>query len=94
MSNVIPWYHQGRTSTSNPFASMGTDWCPRCRSECETDMDCVHDMSSDTFTYRKTCCRCGIVICRGIYNQVRMITSRPLPAAALEWTLTQGRDRR
>jgi hypothetical protein len=94
MSDQIPWYHVGKTYQSNPFASLGVDWCPRCRGECEADMACVYDMSSETFTYKKTCCRCGKVICHGIYNQVSMITNKPLPNAALTWCFESERDRR
>jgi len=94
MSSLIPWYKRGATSTSNPFASLGTDYCPRCRSECEADMRAEHDVNTDTFAYKKTCCRCGKVICAGMYNQVAMLTGTPLPAAVFEWTFAPGQDRR
>lgn len=90
--NQIPWYHTGPTSSSNPFASLGTDYCPRCKQECEADMAAIHD--GTTFTYKKWCCRCGKVIARGMWDQVRILSDRPLPPAALEWTLEPGRDRR
>lgn len=92
MSEQIPWYHQGATSQTNPFASTGTDWCPRCKMECEVDMASIHQ--GTTFTYKKWCVRCGRVICNGIYDQVRLMSNVPLPAAALEWNWKPGRDRR
>lgn len=92
MPEPIPFYHVGPTSTSNPFASVGTDWCPRCRMECEADMAALHH--GETFTFKKWCVRCGKVICSGIFNQVCVLTNTPLPPAALEWTFEPGRDRR
>jgi len=88
----VPWYHQGFTSTSNPFSTLGTDWCTRCKGECETDMYAVH--SGNTFTYKKTCCKCGKVICHGMYDQVCLLSNKPLPPAALEWCFTPGQDKR
>jgi hypothetical protein len=88
----IPWYKQGTTSTSNPFSTFGTDYCQRCKMECEADMYCMH--VGETFTYKKVCCRCGKVICRGMWDHVKAITQRPLPAAAFEWCLEDGKDRR
>ena len=88
----IPQWHIGHTSTSNPFASLGTDWCPRCKMECETDMDCVHHV--DTFTYKKICCRCGRVICFGMYDQIKILSGIGLPAAAFIWCHEPGKDKR
>lgn len=94
MPEQIPWYHQGPTSTSNPFSSLGTDWCPRCKMECEADMHAHHDPNTNTFAYKKWCCRCGTIISCGIYNQVCMMTQRPLPAVAFAWAFAPGKDRR
>jgi len=57
-------------------------------------MRAEHDVNTDTFAYKKTCCRCGKVICAGMYNQVAMLTGTPLPAAVFEWTFAPGQDRR
>lgn len=91
-SNKIPWWHQGATSSSNPFASFGTDWCPRCKMECEADMAAHHQ--GETFTYKKWCLRCGKVISHGMWDKVALLTKTPLPPAAFEWCLTNGKDRR
>jgi len=84
MSERTPWWHVGRVSTSNPFSSIGTDWCPRCRMEVDCDTHAEH--VGTTFTYKRTCNRCGVVTQAGIYDQVRIISNQPLPRAAVIWT--------
>ena len=60
--------------------------------EVEADMAALHQ--GTTFTYKKTCNRCGKVICNGIFDGVCLLTNRPLPSVALEWTVKPGKDRR
>ena len=92
MSEQIPWWHVGPTQQSNPFSSLGTDYCPRCKLERECDMAAVH--SGDTFTYKKWCLRCGKVISFGMYDHVLVMSRRPLPPAAFEWCFEAGKDKR
>ena len=92
MAEQVPWWHLTPTSTSNPFSSMGVDWCPRCKMEVQADMFSVHQ--GETFTYKKVCLRCGKVICHGMWDHVKCFTHRPLPAAAFEWIFEAGKDRR
>lgn len=91
MSEQIPWYHVGATSSSNPFASVGIDYCMRQRKQVDTDFWAVHQ--GTTFTFKKTCVECGYVICSGIFDRVAVMSHKPLPPAALEWTITPGKDR-
>lgn len=87
----IPWYHQSSTSTSNPFVSLGSDWCPCCKQETECDTAAEH--CGTTFTYKRWCLKCGKVIKAGIMDNVKIMSNRCLPRAALEWTFTPGKDR-
>ena len=87
----IPWYMRS-TSTSNPFSTTGIDWCPRCKLQVDTDTAAEHQ--GTTFTFKKWCRRCGRVICAGIYDSVAILSDRPLPPAALEWTWQGGKDKR
>jgi len=88
----IPWWHQGTTSTSNPFSSLGTDWCRHCKMEVDCDTKAEH--VGTTFTWKRWCNRCGRVTQSGIYDQVCILTNTPLPQAAIEWTREGGMDRR
>lgn len=91
-NNGIPWWHIGHTySNNNPFATSGIDWCTRCRSEVDTD--CAGIQQNDTFTFKRWCAKCGKVISWGIYNQCLMLSNTPLPPAAVEWTVTPGKDK-
>ena len=92
MAEIIPWHHVGSTSTSNPFGTVGIDWCPRCKKQVDTDVAAMHHGS--TFTFKKTCAECGRVICHGIYDQVCILGNKQLPPAAVEWTIIPGKDRR
>ena len=92
MPEQIPFYHVGATSTSNPFATSGIDWCPRCKKQVDTDMAAIHQ--GTTFTFKRWCNECGRVIANGMWDRVCMITNRPLPPAAVQWTIKPGRDRR
>ena len=86
-----PWWRQGAMVGGNPFASFGLDWCPRCRSE--TDTDTQAEVGEGCYVYKRTCCRCGTVIKYGCC-QVQMLSERPLPAAAFHWVMTPGKDKR
>ena len=86
-----PWWAVGNVG-GNPFASIGMDWCVRCRMEVDTDTEAHH--TGDTFVYRRRCLRCGRTIKWGTYNQVVLLTNRPMPPAAFEWVTDPGRDRR
>ena len=91
MSNLNDFASRFRKGLSNPFASFGLDWCQRCRMEVEVDTQAQH--VGETYAYRKQCLRCGLTTSRGVYDNVPLL-SRPLPAAALEWTMESGKDRR
>ena len=90
----IPWWHLGHTYTNNnsPFSTCGIDWCPQCK--CEVDTNSAGIQHMDTFTFKRWCAKCGRVISWGIYNQCLMLSNKPLPPAAVEWTIKPGRDRR
>lgn len=84
-------FRLGHTSAS-PFSSFGLEWCPRCKMEVDCDTAARHD--GHTYAYRRWCLRCGIVIKRGVYDNVVILSGNPLPPAALEWSLEPGKDRR
>jgi hypothetical protein len=75
----------------NVFASMGLDWCPRCRSEQDCDTDAEY--GDGVYVYRRRCCRCGVTVKFGAY-QVPVLSDRPMPEAALVWCHDPGKDRR
>lgn len=94
MANLNNWRSRFKLglSSANPFASFGLEWCPRCKMEVDTDTEAHHQGS--TYAYRRWCLRCGKVIKAGVYDNVVMLSGQPLPAAALEWTMQPGQDRR
>jgi hypothetical protein len=77
---------------SSPFTTFGLEWCSRCRMEVDCDTRAHHE--GTLYVYKRWCLRCGKVLKRGIYDNVPLLSSRPLPAAALEWTTEPGKDRR
>ena len=75
----------------NPFATLGIEWCPRCRMEVDCDTDAVQD--GTVYAYRRRCMRCGKVVKSGIYSNVVML-GEPIPGSKLEWVTEPGADRR
>lgn len=88
----IPWY-RGKTEVGgNPFASLGLDWCHRCRMEVDTDTEAHHQ--GDIYVYRRQCRRCGITIKYGAYRAPLVGTANaPLPAKVYVWLHEPGKDR-
>jgi hypothetical protein len=84
-------FRKGLTS-ANPFTSFGLEWCPRCKTEVDCDTQAHHQ--GTTYAYKRWCLRCGKVIKRGVFDNVVILSDRPLPAAALEWSMAPGQDRR
>jgi hypothetical protein len=86
-----PWWKISPRVPQNPFSSWGTAWCPRCKSEREVDTTAGH--RAGIYTFKQTCCRCGKVVNFGGMH-APLVSEKPLPAAALEYIQTPGRDRR
>lgn len=86
-----PWWKVGHRVPQNPFASLGTQWCQWCKGETEVDTDASHRRG--TYVFSQRCLRCGRVTNWGVY-QAPLLSDRALPAAAVEWVTTPGRDRR
>ncbi len=89
---TMPWWHVGNRNLHNPFQSLGLDWCPRCKMAVDTDTFAEH--SGTCFAYKKICCRCGRPVCYGVWDNVAVITNRPLQRAAYQWVFEPGQDRR
>lgn len=88
-----PWYAVGKIQHGgNVFASMDLDWCPRCRSEEDTNTEAEY--GGGVYVYKRTCARCGVVIKHGAYSVPMINGGRPLPEVAIVWCHTPGRDRR
>lgn len=92
MANLNDFGSRFRKGIASPFTSFGLEWCPRCKMEVDCDTQAAH--RGTVYVYKRWCLRCGLVIKRGVYNNVPLLTNQPLPAAALEWTTTPGQDRR
>lgn len=91
MANLNDHSSRFRKGLSNPFSTFGEDWCPRCKAVTDCDTQAQH--VDRTYAYKRTCNRCGRVTSRGVFDNVPLL-SRPLPPAALEWTMAPGVDRR
>ena len=95
MSNTIPWYKVGRTERgSNPFTSLGLDWCPRCKIEVDTDTEAHHN--DGIYVYRRQCLRCGRTIKYGAYRVplINNTVGPALPPKVFLWINEPGKDRR
>jgi hypothetical protein len=90
--HVRPWWKQGSRVLQNPFASLGTSWCPTCRGEAEVDEDASHRRG--LYVYKKSCCRCGTVVGYGAYQVPAIAGPQGVSRGALEWVTTPGKDRR
>jgi hypothetical protein len=88
----VPWYRTRTFVGGNPFASLGLDWCVRCRMEVDTDTEAHHD--NDVYVYRRRCLRCGAVIKYGACYAPIINLDKPLPPKSLTWISEPGRDRR
>lgn len=86
-----PWWHAGHRVLGNPFTSLGEDWCPRCG---PTDANTEAAHAGTTYAFKRWCRRCGRVLKWGVWDNVPLLSDRPLPEAALEWVADPGRDRR
>ena len=74
----------------NPFSSLGMDWCRTC-GEIDTNTTASHRRG--VYVYKRTCCRCGLVLKYGAMR-APLLSTTPLPVAALEWVTTPDQDRR
>lgn len=92
MSNLNDFASRFRKGISNPFTSFGLEWCPRCKMEVDCDTESIHDTRTNVYAFKRWCLRCGKVIKRGLYDCVPLL-GRPLPNAALEWSISSDKDR-
>lgn len=68
------------------------EWCPRCGDEVDTDTQAHHQ--GVTYSFKRSCLRCGVVLAHGVYHNVPILSSVPLPAGTMEWVTQPGVDRR
>lgn len=78
-------------SSASPFTSLGLEWCPRCKTEVDTETQTHHH--DRTYGYKRWCRRCGYVVKYGVFDNVPIL-SRPTPPDALAWVKAEGEDRR
>jgi hypothetical protein len=99
--NTFPERFRLGRASATPFAALQEktgipstklEWCPTCRDETDTDTRAHHQ--GVTYSYRRSCLRCGSVLARGIYHNVPILSAVPLPAGTVEWTTAPGVDRR
>ncbi len=74
-----------RKGLSNPFTATGLQYCIRCKTDVDTRIESHHQ--GTTYAFKQWCRRCGHVIARGVSDNVLMLSGRPLPPAALEWSI-------
>jgi len=79
-------------SSASPFTAGGLMHCIPCRQEVDTNTEAHHE--GTTYAYKVSCLRCGNVIQHGIYHNVPLLSTIPLPAGTVEWTTKPGPDRR
>jgi hypothetical protein len=89
---IHPWHHAGHRVLGNPFTTLGLEWCSRCRSETDTNTEASH--RGTRYVFKRWCQRCGKVLKWGYWDNVQLLSDRPLPAAALEWVTNVEQDRR
>lgn len=87
-----PWWRQGALENSTPFGTTGLGWCVHCRDETDADTEAHH--SGTVYVYRQRCLRCGQVRHFGVYHNIPLLSTQPLPAGALVWCAAPGADRR
>lgn len=89
-----PWYMRSYPrSGRNPFDSLGDDYCIRCKQVVDTDTEAHHE--GTTYAYRRRCCRCGLVVNWGVYDNVAVLEGPTTGLVqAFEWTFEPGQDRR
>lgn len=75
---------------SNPFKSLGDDWCNRCKMG--VDADTEGHQRGDQFVYRKRCNRCGRLIAWGAYR-VNMLNGNLPSPEAYSFIKERGEDR-
>jgi len=94
MIQIMDWKRRWQRGIgSSPFTATGDlTWCGRCEMAVDHETQSFH--RGTTYVFRRWCLRCGLVLNRGVYDNVPILSARPLPAAAVEWTLEPGRDRR
>lgn len=83
-------FRKGLASAS-PFTSLGLEWCPFCKMEVDCDTRAHHQ--GTTYAYKRWCLRCGKVVKRGVFDNVAILSGRPLPPAALTWTASPEQQR-
>ena len=76
----------------NPFATLGVEWCPRCKMEVDCDTQAEH--RGTEYVYKRTCNRCGKVVKSGGFQNVPLIGGESLSPVAMEWITEPGIDRR
>jgi hypothetical protein len=90
MDVITPWKHFRRVG-GNPFSSLGLDWCPKCKSEVDTDTKAGHQ--SGVYVYKRSCRACGTVIKSGMFC-APLIGDENLLPVALQWVTSPEKDRR
>lgn len=78
--------------SATPFATLGLEWCQRCKTEVDTETKAHHQGS--TYAFKRWCLRCGKVVSHGVYHNVPLVSHVPLPAGTMEWVTAPGQDRR
>lgn len=100
INNFSRRYRAGLASAS-PFTPLAhasgipagkLEWCACCRDEVDTDTQAHHQ--GVTYAFKRSCLRCGTVLAHGVYHNVPIISSVPLPPGTMEWVTTPGEDRR
>jgi len=79
-------------SSATPFATLGLEYCPHCKTEVDTDTAARHERT--TYSFKRWCRRCGGVVKHGVFHNVPILSSIPLPAGTMEWVTKPGQDRR
>lgn len=94
MANLNDHASRFRKGLGSPFAA-GNDleWCPRCRMAVDHETQAEHQGTS--YGWKRWCLRCGKVLSYGVFENVPLLSGGvALPAAALEWVMAPGQDRR
>jgi hypothetical protein len=68
------------------------EWCPKCQDEVDTDTQAHHQ--GVTYSWKRLCLRCGQSLAHGVYHNVPLLSTVPLPAGTMEWVIEPGVDRR
>jgi hypothetical protein len=100
INNFRRRFRAGLASASpfTPLASQsgvpsgGLEWCGRCHDEVDTGTQAHHQ--GVTYSFKRSCLRCGLVLAHGVYHNVPILSDVPLPAGTMEWVTKPGVDRR